>query len=92
MNYKIKKYNNIIFPKESLGKIKDILSTNSINHQIGHGVKYIYINNNYQYFKELAKEKLMIEDRIDLIIKKIEQLHGDELRKLLNNMENILNE
>ncbi len=92
MKYKFKRNKYIIFPKESISKIINILKEKGINYKVGNGVTYLYTNNKYKYYKELAYENLMIEERIDLIIKKIEKLHGDELKKLLNNIENILNE
>ena len=90
--YKLNKFKKVIFPKESLKKIIDLLNTYGINYQIQAREKHIFIGNKYNEYKNIAYEKLMIEDRLNIIINKIEQLHGNDLMIFLRKIEDYLNE
>ena len=91
LSYKLKN-NVVVFTKDALTKVIDILKMYSISFEVMGGSKYTFLNNNYQVFLFRAYEALDKEYRINKIVKKIEGLDSEKLDKLLKLVEDFLYE
>ena len=91
LNYKLKN-NVVVFMKDALTKVIDILKKYSISFEIIDESRYTFLNNNYLAFKSRAYQALDKEVRINRIVKKIEALDLEKLDKLIKLIEDFLNE
>lgn len=91
LNYKLKN-NVVVFTKDALTKVMDILKMYSISFEVMGGSKYTFLNNNYQVFLSRACNALDKEYRINKIVKKIEALDSGKLDKLIKLIEDFLYE
>ena len=85
------------FPLNSLNKVTNILEDNKINYIVRENMKDIesknYSNNNkYDKILDKGKKKYDIDYRINTIMDKINTLSYDKLCKLLDTVEEYINE
>ena len=91
LSYKLKN-DTVIFTKDALTKVIDVLKMYSISFEIVGETRYTFLHNNYQVFLSKAYCALDKEYRINTIVKKIELLDSEKLDQLIKLIEDFLHE
>lgn len=90
--YQIKD-NRCGFPLNALNKVINVLEDKKISYEvIGECSKDFKKLNTYKSYLEKSQNKLEINERLDNIINKLENLDSERLYLLLDKFENILYE
>lgn len=85
------------FPLNSLDKVINLLEDNKVNYIVKDGMKEVVSknykkNNKYNKILDKGKKKYDIDYRVSSIIDKINSLDYDKLCKLLDSVEEYINE
>ena len=93
-NYKVNNY-RCGFPINVLNKVTNVLEEKKINYLVKGDEEIFKIfkkDNNYSKYLEKARIKDNINNRVNSILKKLEEMDASELEKVLTSIEEIIYE
>lgn len=93
--YKFDKFKNSVgFPSKSLEKVKNLIISNDVGYKIYEKHDLILeVNGNEKSYKKLLNKsikKIAVEDRVNMIVRKLANCNEEQLEEILEVVEDVL--